>query len=154
MNETEFLALVSLNVETWFQPKEEESSKKKSRYVHTILGWCQRPKKLLNEINMDDIIRTEWTTGGVSGGGYWDESKTDNRYSTSGEPEPEFVELDKLLEKLCPNISYFEYKKLTKGLIEYTDYTIDEYYGNSTSYGVKFIKLRNLFDRLKEAKLI
>ena len=59
-----------------------------------------------------------------------------------------------MLEKICPDISYFQYKKLVKGLIEYSDYEANEYYGNCTNYGVKSIKLKDLFGRLKEMKLI
>ena len=83
MTEEEFLDLVSLHAETWFQPKEEINHKSswKDR-ENTICGWRKRYGKLLKEISLDDIIRKEWTTGGIHGGSCWDEDGSDNRYST------------------------------------------------------------------------
>ena len=106
-------------------------------------------------IYMDDkpkepFIGVQWSTGGISGGSCWDDGEKDNHYPTSGEIEPEFEELDKVLEHFYPGITHLQYKRLCRQVIETGDYRMNEYYGNSTNYAHKFVRLQKLYDTLKE----
>lgn len=100
----------------------------------------------------EDFLFNEWRTGGVSGGSCWDEGES-RHYPVSGEPEPDFTDLDAVLEALCPNIPYLQYKKLLP-LIKSDERTEYEYYGNSTTYGFKVLKLSDLYNELVKLKLI
>lgn len=97
--------------------------------------------------DMDDFIFIEWESGGCSGGSCWDSS--DPTPYTNTEPQPEFEDLDKVLSELNPNISYLNYKKLTK-LVEREEFRLDEYYGNYTDYVVEKIYLKDIFNFLKD----
>ena len=84
-----------------------------------------------------------WTTGGVGGGSCWDTGEP-NLYPVSGDPPAELVDLDKILEKVKPEIGFLQYKMLVSTLVEVADWTQDEYYGNSTSYMSKALSLPKL----------
>lgn len=109
---------------------------------------CKSPKK---PAEITDYLYVSWTSGGTRGGGC---------YGTEPEPrepdpEPDFEDLDMILGKVCPNITFLQYKSLMKKVeIESDSYTIDEYYGNSTQTSYKAILLKNLYDALTEASLI
>lgn len=86
------------------------------------------------------VIYSRYSTGGMSGGNCWG----DEPYYQSEEiPEDHFKVLDLVLEKLMPNITYLQYKKLTK-LIHNNSESRDEYYGNSTDWAVEYIILSEL----------
>lgn len=94
-----------------------------------------------------------WVTGGMRGGSCW-----------GGEPrpmddwekdeEPEFEALDKVLEEICPNISFLVYKRLCQSVIEEDSRYEPDYYGNSTEYGIKKVNLRKLYDYMSSKDLI
>lgn len=91
-------------------------------------------------------ISKQWTTGGLTGGNCWD---GDASTPISAEPEPEFVELDEVLEKVCPTISFLQYKKLCQSLIQTDDTLVSyEYYGNYTTDTKKSIEIDKLVDYL------
>jgi len=92
------------------------------------------------------VVYMRWRTGGISGGSCWDSSNP-QRY-TEDEGEPEFKILDLVLEKLMPNISYLQYKKISD-LIHTNDETEWEYYGNCTDFEIKYIVLDELIKLLK-----
>ena len=52
-----------------------------------------------------------WKTGGTSGGSCWDNSEHTHYYSDPGNPEPNWSELDTILEHFCPSIPYIKYKE-------------------------------------------
>jgi hypothetical protein len=60
--------------------------------------------------------------------------------------------LDKILEVICPKITYLQYKKLTEIIVkdEYTEY---EYYGNSSTYSYEFIYLSDLLKWVRNSKI-
>lgn len=91
----------------------------------------------------DCWILKRWNIGGQSGGSCWG---TDH-HATSGEPEPDFVELDTILVEVCPEISYLEYKKLMRELklVEASDRDND-YYGNYDDYAIKAIQIVDLYE--------
>lgn len=93
----------------------------------------------------DPHIFVRWSPGGVSGGSCWGDSSP--RRHTDDEPEPDLVAFDVILERIKPDLTYLQYRRLERGLIKSVGWTEDEYYGNSTDYTVKSIRLRDLFDR-------
>jgi len=105
-----------------------------------------------NEVKIDDYLRLEWRSGGQSGGSCWSEGPH-QYHPVNGEPEPEFKDLDEVLLKVCPNIAFLQYKKIAK-LFEISERIEDDYYGNYTNYSVKTIKLKSIYDALKEMNLI
>lgn len=159
MTEQEFLEIVSLHAETWYKPAPQKKSRRDFYDFHSngFGGLKRRSGKTLKDINLDDCLLVQWMTGGINGGSCWDDGER-NLYSMEGEPEPTFSALDTILDQLCPNITYLQYRKLindtSPSLVEYDSYTQNEYYGNSTTYGYKKVVLRRLWDRLNELGLI
>jgi hypothetical protein len=94
----------------------------------------------------DMQLYIKWCTGGMSGGNCWDDTTP---YPTSGDDEPEFVLLDKILENVAPAITMMQYKAITR-LITLTDESEYEYYGNSSNYDIKTISLKLIYDNLVE----
>lgn len=94
-----------------------------------------------------DYYEVEWRTGGMGGGNCWGGEPS---YSVDSDPVPELDLIDEFLEEICPNMSFFQYKKVMRDLVDHDSRIEYEYYGNSTNYGIKRIHYRALFDRLKE----
>jgi len=92
-----------------------------------------------------------WESGGVTGGSCWDDGDRTHRYTT-GEPEPLWDDLDRILEHFCPNITYIRYKRLL-AFVKTGEYTRNEYYGNSTTFAHKALYLSDLFQYLSERNL-
>lgn len=113
------------------------------------------------DIDMECGLYCDWISGGVTGGSCWDDGETDNHTSRESDPENEDVEkdLERILEEVCPSLSFLQYKKLLrgsndKGLIETDDRYENEYYGNSTSYRIKWLPLNKLYAVLKEMNVL
>lgn len=94
----------------------------------------------------EPVIYMRWETGGVSGGSCWDTSNP-QYYSKSGEA-PSFTALYLVLRKLCPTLSYLDYKIIESKVVS-TEKTEFEYYGNRTDFGIKYIKLSDVYEVLK-----
>ena len=75
-------------------------------------------------------------------------------YGKNADKEPTSLLLDQLIEAVSPSISFLKYKNLIQTLEKLDEFTDDEYYGNSTNYGVKYIIVQELYDYLKEKELI
>jgi hypothetical protein len=88
-------------------------------------------------------IQISWRTGGMSGGSCWG-SEADQ--PVSAEPEPEFEDLDKVLELIKPDLTFLQYKALTRALIQTDNHTESEYYGNYYENTYKFVNLKQLYD--------
>ena len=104
------------------------------------------------KIDENNYLYESWMSGGVTGGSCWDNGDA-TYHSMPGEKEPEFQSLDLILESICPEITFLKYKNLCK-CVEYGKYSRNEYYGNSTEYGIKYIKLIDLYNALKEHSII
>lgn len=148
MNKIEFLDKLK-ELEISFYIKKKEDKKRYfdgKKYVNFSFD---AKKKISPEPKLEELyLYKDWSTGGLSGGSCWG---TENHYPTEGSPEPEFLDLDKILESLCPNISFLQYKKLMKSLnIDESTWTDDEYYGNCTHMSSKCINLNDLYNALKE----
>lgn len=106
-----------------------------------------------NQYNKNSVLKENWSTGGIGGGSCWDEGESEH-YATPGNDEPDFSDLDTILLHCCekpPN--FMEYKEILK-IKEEFDYSQNEYYGNSTSYRVKFITVKKLYEKLNEMGLL
>ena len=96
-----------------------------------------------------NTIGIKWSMGGTYGS-CWD----DIQRQVSGDIEPEFTEIDEVLEKLCPNITFLQYKLLMGKLLNVDETNEGDYYGGSIAYGMKYIRIRELYNYLKEKKFI
>jgi hypothetical protein len=97
-------------------------------------------------------IEVEWMTGGAWGGNCWDDSDPSS-YSPAPDPEKELKDLDAILEKICPDISFMQYKVLMQK-IKYNTRSVSEYYGNHTSYASKEILIEDIWNFLEERGLV
>lgn len=127
--------------------------------VKTVLGytdnddsdrWYGGPYGWKKIAKNGHVLTCRWIIGGASGGSCWGDSPEPR----SGDPEPEFEELDKVLESLAPTISFIKYKRLLRDHIFTDEESEREYYGNYTVYAVKSIKLENLYNFLVEEQLL
>jgi hypothetical protein len=101
----------------------------------------------IDEVQPESFIVTAWETGGYSGGSCWDDSNP-TPYSVDIKCE-DLVLLDKILEVLCPSITFLQYKRLDKDVpIRSGDMSISEYYGNCTDYAYKAVDLLSLYQWL------
>ena len=101
-------------------------------------------KKLISTNNCE-TIDVRWCTGGLSGGDCWGSSAD---YAREGENEPNFDQLDSIIKEYFPDVGYFKFKEFLKDNVEYSNYSENEYYGNSSNYTVKSIDLIKVFDFL------
>ncbi len=99
----------------------------------------------------EPVIYTRYETGGYSGGSCWDDS--DPQPYTSEIPKDKFKVLDLVLKELCPNISYLQYKEI-ESLIDYNNYSENEYYGNCSNYQIEFIQTSKLYNLLESWKKV
>jgi hypothetical protein len=94
----------------------------------------------------EPVVYCRYEIGGYSGGDYnGDEPQPHNVKP----PKDRFKVLDLILEKLKPNITYLQYKKIDS-LIHDNEETRHEYYGNSTDWKVEYIILSKLEALLNE----
>lgn len=106
------------------------------------------PKK---KIGGKPAIVIRWETGGVRGGNCWG-GEHETYYSD--EKEPDFEDLEKILEWRCPNLTFLQYKRICKKVIKQDQYTVNDYYGNHTDYSENYVYLEDLYNTLKEMELI
>lgn len=95
-------------------------------------GIFTEPNWIPNNVK-EPVIYMRWSPGGISGGSCWDDSDPQPYYNE--DIKPRFEALDKVLMKLCPNISYLQYKDI-EALIKRNSDTEWEYYGNCTEWNV------------------
>ena len=97
----------------------------------------------------DNTIRSNtWCTGGD-----WADC-WGNGGSCEIENPVEFTELDNLLERICPNLTYLQYKKIERECVEVdTDFNSD-YYGGCQQDSYYKCDLKKLYETLMEMGLI
>ena len=104
-----------------------------------------------DELNEDSCVSYKWVTGGVTGGSCWGTERT----SRETEDEPtEFESLNEVLAAICPNITFLQAQKILslKSKSYYTDRS--DYYGNEIEYTIKYINLKELYEKLIEIGLL
>jgi hypothetical protein len=90
----------------------------------------------------------EWYTGGMSGGNCWNDREP--TYEASDNPPEELTDLDVVLTMFWPDMTFLQYKELTRALLKEDSYTQSEYYGNTSNYSYKLVVLKDLFNYLVE----
>lgn len=98
----------------------------------------------------DRYFRSDsWSLGGTWG------SYTGNKGRVSpGEPLTCFEDFDNLLEKICPNITFMQYKKIYNECVETDTYSEGDYYGGCVEYAYFKCDMSVLFKELLERGLI
>lgn len=92
----------------------------------------------------DMYYSSTWDTGG-----HWGDC-WGNEGSVSAEPQPEFEEFDILLEKVAPNITHLQYKRLYRECVTIEEGTDYGYYGSYTYYNRYVLDLKKCYEMLKE----
>ena len=82
------------------------------------------------------MIYSRYETGGMSGGNCWREGEA--RPFSCEPPKEQMKVLDIILEKLCPKLTYLQYKKLQE-LVHDSEKTEWEYYGNCKDWKIQYI---------------
>lgn len=95
------------------------------------------------------IYSDEWNMGG-SHGNCWDSTQ----YPVSGDEPVDFTQFDSLLEKICPNITFLQYKIIYKQCVETDNRYESDYYGGGVTYGYYKCDLEKLFGMLEERGLL
>lgn len=93
----------------------------------------------------DGIVKSDsWSLGGTYGN-CWNDSKS----QVSGEPQPaSFSEFDNILESVCPNITFLQYKKLYNACVSTDTRGESDYYGGHVEYGFYKFNVKYLYDEL------
>lgn len=86
----------------------------------------------------------------MTGGNCWGDEA--NR-PVDPDPEPDFEDLDKVLEAICPEITFLQYKNLVKHCVTLVNETENGYYGNYYYRSAKRVNLDDLATYLKEKGL-
>jgi len=105
-----------------------------------------------NELYTNDegILSGEsWCLGG-SWRDCWDNTGT---VSPSSAPEG-FRELDDLLEKVAPDISFLQYKKILSECVSNKEFSEGDYYGGSTYHNKQVLNVIALYNYLIEKEII
>jgi len=87
-------------------------------------------------------------------GGTWGNCWGDSGTVSAEAPPASFVEFDSLLEKICPNITFLQYKGIYNDCVGTDDYGDSDYYGGSTTYGYYYFNVETLYNALRERGLI
>ena len=96
-----------------------------------------------------DIMKSEeWSLGGTTTN--WHE----NIIELMKEDTPDFVEFDELIERVCPNISFIQYKNVYRKCVTRKTRTDYDYYGSSEERAWFECNLKDLYKILLEKGLI
>lgn len=109
-------------------------------------GW-ESDKFYQQRKNGTESFHVEWIVGGQGGGSCWDNDDS-NLHPIDSEPEPEFVQLDEVLNELWPKIGYLQYKVLVQTLVTRGTRVENNYYGNYTNFASKSIDISDLAEYL------
>lgn len=106
--------------------------------------------KLNIKLNSDGEIKGDsWCNGG-SWADCWG-----NCGSVGSDEKPEGMdELDKILENICPNITFLQYKGIMRECVYIDDFTDGDYYGGVTHHNRYVLKFGSLYEYLIDSKLI
>lgn len=87
-----------------------------------------------------------WSIGGVIC------SWTGSRDAVAGESPREFVELDNLLESICPNLTFLQYKRIFRECVTVKEHYESDYYGGGINYNYYCCDLDTLYEILGSIK--
>lgn len=116
--------------------------------VNDVIGTVKTGRGKKAVYSNKEALEVRWLSGGQTGGNCWDTGES-HHYPVDAEPEEEFWELDNILERVSPGITYLQYRKLEK-LIEVDSETVNEYYENYCIYSIKRLSVEKLWKFLVE----
>lgn len=94
----------------------------------------------------DGKIRSKkWCTGGSYGSCWHNELSP-----VTPDDQPEFDELDELLNEICPTITFLQYKKIMSNCVELEEYYESDYYGGGCTYKRYVCDIKKLYNMLQE----
>lgn len=113
---------------------------KKAAYHKDLyaIGQCAVDNKYLHS--------SEWSMGGRI------ESWDGYTSAVLAETPKEFVELDNLLENVCPNLTFLQYKRIFRECVTTEEYYEPDYYGGGIRYGYYRCDLDILYEILDSIK--
>lgn len=96
------------------------------------------------------IMKSEsWSLGGTCGCCWSSELDT-----VAPDPEIEFEEFDRLLEEVCPQITFLQYKNIRQKCVVDKEWSESDYYGGSVTKKCWVCDLTKLYEMLLEKGLI
>jgi hypothetical protein len=101
-------------------------------------------------VTADHLLMKEWVTGGRTGSSCYGRSDE----AVEARSEPNFDDLDTLIEAICPDIKFMQYKKILPLITEKDRSDGGDYYGNYYHYTIHIIRLGNLYEKLVELGLL
>lgn len=115
---------------------------------HEVFGKSSYDKVFVNVGSKGVLQSQRWSTGG-SWADCWG-----NEGSIEGEPPKEFEELDNLLGKICPSITFLQYKKIRATCVETETCSSPDYYGGCEHFAYWVCDLKKLHNMLVEMGLL
>jgi len=116
---------------------------------HKVILYNVKDKLLYDYGAIDGILKSEeWSKGGTWGN-YLGESGT-----ISGDEQPDFKELDEILTKLCPNLSFLKYKYIMANFVEIKETSESDYYGGREYLAHYEGRINEILDYLKQNNLL
>lgn len=120
----------------------------KHRCVFTNGNWDLYFRPLINDIWNEYYYSDSWSRGGTWGD-CWG-----RHGDIEPDEKPEFTDFYKLLEDVCPNISFLQYKRIFNECVEIEDFNESDYYGG-TEYKSRYkLDVRKCYEMLRERNLI
>ena len=119
--------------ETYFDPKTHEPKKRDA----------------LDRYSNDNTFSITWSLGGTRG------NYSSEKTQVYAELEPQDpIELDLILENICPSLQFMQYKAITREVMERGEIEHSDYYGGSCTEAYKGFKIKALFKALNKRNLL
>ena len=100
-------------------------------------------------IRYDTLTSSTWRLGGDQ------RDCWGNGGSISPEPQPSsFDEFDELMERICPNINFIQYKNIFNRCVNSDTESEGDWYGGTAYYGFYKCDMRDLYEALDERNLL
>lgn len=116
---------------------------------HKVILYNVKDKLLYDYRALDGILRSDnWSRGGT-----WADY-TGNSGTIGEDPQPEFKELDEILTKLCPNLSFLKYKYIMANFVEIKEDSENDYYGGCECLAHYEGKINEILNYLKQNNLL
>ena len=140
----------------YFDAKENQWKEHSNEYgiLERFLGSKSSQKEDFNVksyevIEKSGFMAVAWHIGGAQGGNCWgNEAKS---YIKENPTPLDFTLMEKILEDVCPNLTYKQYKKIVSSLEIKEETTGNyEYYGNNTEYFVRYFPVKNLVNAIEK----
>lgn len=100
-----------------------------------------------------DAIKREVCVGGSEGGSCWNDAPSVGYRTGADINDATYDDLDNILEKFAPQVTFLQYKKLVKELSSPTDTRAggySDFYGNGTDMETQYIFLDDLAKYINE----